>query len=72
MGRFTDHTSMIKVNRVIEFVLIRDDHDGIARNGFLNRNIDAEEKKDDERTKEYDGYYFVFLFHPVSFQHLMP
>ncbi len=63
---------MIKVNGVIEFVLIRNDHDGIARNSFFNRNIDAKEKEDDERTKEYDGYYLVFLSHPVSFQHFMP
>lgn len=71
IGPFADHTSMIKVNRVIKFVLIRNDHDGITRNGFLHRYIDAEEKKDDERTKEYDGYYFVFLSHPVSFQYLL-
>lgn len=55
---------MIKVNGVIKLVLLRDYHDGISRNFLFNRYIDAEEKKDDESTEEYDGYYLVFLSHP--------
>ena len=69
VGPFTSHTNMIKVNRVVKFVLLRNYHNGIARNFLLNSNIDAEEKKDDNRTKEYDRYYLVFPFHPLSFQH---
>ena len=58
---------MIKVNGVIEFVLNRDYHDGITWNCLLNRHIDAEEEKDNERTENYDGYYLIFLSHPFHY-----
>jgi hypothetical protein len=66
-GRFPGQTNMIKVNGVIEFVLNRDYHDGIAWNFLLNRHIDAEEKKDNETTEKYDGYYLIFLPHPLPY-----
>lgn len=63
LGCFTGHTNMIKVNGVVKFVLFRNDDNGIARNSLFDGNVDTEEKKDHESTKEYYGCYLVFLSH---------
>lgn len=59
---------MIKVDGVIELVFFRDNNNGISRDLFLDRNINTEEEKDDEKAKKNYRYDLVFLSHSLSFR----
>ena len=59
---------MIEVDGVIEFVFFSDHNDGISRDLLLHRNINTEEKKDDEKANKNYRYDLVFLFHSLSFR----
>lgn len=61
LGRFTGHTNMVKVDGMVAFVLRGDDDDGVARNLFVNGDVNAQKKTDDEQAYDHDNGDFTFF-----------
>lgn len=59
---------VIKVDGMIELVLLGDYNDGIARDFFLNRDVNAQEEADDKKAKQDHNKCLVFFSHSLSFQ----
>jgi len=59
---------VIKVDGMIEFVFLGDYDNGIARDFFLNRDVNAQEEADDKKAKQDHNKWLVFFSHCLSFQ----
>ena len=66
-GLFRD-AYVIKMDGMIELVLLGDYNNGIARDFFLNRDVNAQEEADDKKAKQDHNKCLIFLSHSLSFQ----
>ena len=67
-GGLIRNAYVIKVDGMIELVFIGDYDNGVARDFFLNRDVNAQEEADDKKAKQDHNRCLVFLSHSLSFQ----
>ncbi len=68
---FISDTYVIKVDGMIELVFLGDYDNGVARNFFLNRDVNTQEKAYDKKAKQDHNECFVFFSHSLSFQWIL-
>ena len=68
LGRLIGNADVIKVNGMIELVFLGDYDNGIARDFFLNSDVNAQEEADDKKAKQDHNKCLVFFSHSLSFQ----
>ena len=63
LGGFSGHAVVVKVDGVIEFILLCNDNEGIARHGLVHSDVKTEEKTNHNETEENDNNELIVLFH---------
>jgi hypothetical protein len=67
-GGLISNAYVIKVDGMIELVFLGDYDYGIARDFFVNRDVNAQEEADDKKAKQDHNKCLVFFSHALSFQ----
>lgn len=61
------NTYVIKVDGMIEFILLGDYDNGIAWDFFLNHDVNAQEEADDKKTEQDHNKCLKFFSHSLLF-----
>ena len=67
----TSDAYVIKVDGMIELIFLGDYDNGVARNFFLNRDVNTQEKAYDKKAEQDHNECLVFFSHSLSFQWIL-
>jgi hypothetical protein len=65
---FSSNAYVIKMDGMIEFVLLGDYDNGIARDFFLNYDVNAQEEADEKKAEEDHNKCLALFSHSLLFQ----